>query len=221
VQQLWDVPTRTLYPPVRPSVSPGDKRPLILALGRFFDPSHGHCKKQRELLDTFARLHRSGRLDGWELALVGGADAANREYVLDVRRAAQDLPVAVHVNAPGTLVEELLGAASVFWHGAGYGEDPARHPERFEHFGISVVEAMAAGGVPVVFGAAGPAEIVRDGRDGVHWHTLDELAERTCDLAADPARRATLAVSAVERAADFSAGVFAEQLLGIVGALPR
>ena len=43
------------------------------------------------------------------------------------------------------------------------GEDAERHPERFEHFGISVVEAMAAGAVPLVFGAAGPGEIVQDG----------------------------------------------------------
>ena len=34
---------------------------------------------------------------------------------------------------------------------------------------------MSAGPVPVVFGAAGPAEVVRDGVDGVHFATLDEL----------------------------------------------
>ena len=102
-----------------------------------------------------------------------------------MRRDAIGLPVDVHVNAPGTVVEHLLGEASLYWHGAGLGEDPSRHPERFEHFGISVVEAMAAGAVPLVFGAAGPAEIVRDGVDGIHWTTLDELADATVQLVAD------------------------------------
>jgi glycosyltransferase involved in cell wall biosynthesis len=197
---------------VRTSVRPGEKAPLILVLGRFFDPSYGHSKKQHELLATFRSLHRAGWLPGWRLAIVGGCDAKNREYALAVKRAARGLPVEVHVNAPGSVVERLLGEASIYWHGAGLGEDAEHHPERFEHFGISVVEAMAAGAVPVVFGAAGPAEIVHDGIDGLHWSTLDQLADTTVALVADDARRKQLAEAAVHRAADFSADVFATRL---------
>lgn len=216
VHELLGRRSDVLHPPVRPTVRPGDKQPLVLVLGRFFDPAYGHSKKQRELLETFAELHRSGELAGWRMAIVGGCDAANRDYALAVRRAAVGLPVEVHVNAPGSLVERLLGEASVYWHGAGYGEDEQRHPERFEHFGISVVEAMAAGAVPVVFGAAGPAEIVRDGVDGIHWRTLDELATATVALAADDAERRRLGAAAIERAADFSADVFAERLRALL-----
>ncbi len=218
VEELWGTPADVLYPPVRPSVVPGDKQPLILVLGRFFDPSFGHSKKQHELLATFTDLHRSGRLDGWRLAIVGGCDAANREYALQVRRDAIGLPVEVHVNAPGNVVERLLGEASLYWHGAGLGEDPSRHPERFEHFGISVVEAMAAGAVPLVFGAAGPAEIVRDGRDGIHWTTLHALADATVQIAADAEHRAALSASATERARDFSADAFTRRLNDFVAA---
>ncbi len=212
VEQLWGRPTDVLYPPVRPSVRPADKAPLILVLGRFFDPSFGHSKKQHELLATFRSLHKAGRIPGWRMAIVGGCDANNREYALAVKRDARGLPVEVHVNAPGTLVERLLGEASLYWHGAGLGEDAQRHPERFEHFGISVVEAMAAGAVPLVFGAAGPAEIVHDGIDGRHWTTLDELAEQTVALTVDDDRRRELAAGAVKRAADFSADAFADRL---------
>lgn len=185
---------------------------MILVLGRFFDPSFGHSKKQHELLATFRTLHKAGRLPGWRMAIVGGCDPQNRDYALAVKRAARGLPVEVHVNASGAVVERLLGEASLYWHGAGLGEDAERHPERFEHFGISVVEAMAAGAVPIVFGAAGPAEIVHDGIDGVHWSTLGELAERTAELAHDDERRSVLAAAAIARAADFSAEVFAERL---------
>jgi glycosyltransferase involved in cell wall biosynthesis len=216
VERLWGHPSDVLYPPVRPSVRPADKQPLILVLGRFFDPSFGHSKKQHELLATFRDLVRSGRLTGWRMAIVGGCDGANRDYALEVKRAARGLPVDVHVNAPGSVVERLLGEASLYWHGAGLGEDAERHPERFEHFGISVVEAMAAGAVPLVFGAAGPGEIVQDGENGRHWRTLDELARLTLELVGDDARRGELATAAVRRAADFSATVFAERLTDFV-----
>ncbi|MGI9646233.1 MAG: glycosyltransferase family 4 protein [Ilumatobacteraceae bacterium] len=215
-RRLWGVDADVVHPPVRPSVAPGEKRPLILVLGRFFDPSYGHSKKQLELVDTFARLHRSGRLPGWELAVVGGCDATNREYALAVKRAARGLPITVRVNAPGDEVERLLGEATLYWHAAGFGEDERRHPERFEHFGIAVVEAMAAGAVPFVHGRAGPTEIVRPGIDGMHWETLDELAEHTVQLANDESRRDELAGSAVERASEYSAANFEDQIRSLV-----
>jgi glycosyltransferase involved in cell wall biosynthesis len=75
---------------------------------------------------------------------------------------------------------------------------------------------MAAGAVPLVFGAAGPAEIVQDGENGLHWNTLDELAVLTVELARDEARRNELAAASERRAADFSAGAFAERLAHFV-----
>ena len=215
-RRIWGVDADVLYPPVRATVAPGEKRPLILVLGRFFDPSLGHSKKQMELLETFADLHRSGRIPGWELAIVGGCDAANREFALAIKRAAVGLPITVHLNAPGQVVEQLLGEASLYWHAAGYGEDELRRPERFEHFGISVVEAMAAGAVPLVHGRAGPAEIVRHGVDGAQWETLDELAARTVVLVADEERRVALAASAVERSGAYSAARFEDDVRALV-----
>lgn len=212
--RLWGVAADVLYPPVRPEVQPGPKRPLILNVGRFFDPRHGHSKKQLELIEAF----KVCGLDEWRLALVGGGDAANRDYALAAKRQARALDrLDVHVNASGSVVRELLGAASIYWHAGGFGEDERRHPQRFEHFGITVVEAMAAGAVPVVYGAAGPAEIVENGVNGYHWHDLAELVAITRRLAADPQERRRLSAAAVQRAGDFSAERFAD---GIRALLP-
>ncbi|MEO8481493.1 MAG: glycosyltransferase [Acidobacteriota bacterium] len=218
VRELWRVPSDVLYPPVRPVVAPAGKTRSIVSIGRFFDPTHGHCKKQREMVDAFVALQRNGRLVDWELVLIGGCDARNREYLLDLKRRSRGCPVRFAVNAPGEALTTALAGASLYWHAGGYGEDPLRHPERFEHFGIAVVEALAAGAVPLVFGAAGPAEIVRDGVDGCHWHSIDRLQELTIDLATNPLRREQLASAAVVRARDFSFDVFAANVRGLIAA---
>jgi glycosyltransferase involved in cell wall biosynthesis len=217
IEQFWGVRPDVLYPGVRmlPALQ---KQPLIASVGRFFAPSFGHCKKQLDLVLAFRKLHRSGAAEGWEYHLVGGCDHKNREYFNDVRRAATGLPVHVHLNAPGSVVEELLGSASLFWHGGGYGEDLALNPHRAEHFGIAVVEAMSTGAVPMVFAGGGPAEIVRDDVDGVHWRTPAELVRAASELIADAPRRETLAVSASQRAREFSTDVFADHLRALLDA---
>lgn len=219
IKRLWDVDSTVVYPAVRPvveGVPPSAKEPLIASIGRFFDPALGHSKKQSDMLSAFTLMHESGRdvASGrpWRLVFVGGADGSSREYVLGVRRAAVGLPVDVLVNRPRVVVEDTLRSASIYWHGAGWDEDPQRHPERFEHFGIAVVEAMLAGCVPVVFGEAGPAEIVRHGVDGYHWHTLEQLVEFTSVLMNDPDRRAAMAASAVERGREFSLQRFRQSI---------
>ena len=218
IEQFWGVRPDVLYPGVRmlPALP---KRPLIASVGRFFAPSFGHCKKQLDLVLAFRELHRSGAAEGWEYHLVGGCDHKNREYFNDVRRAATGLPVEVHLNAPGSVVEELLGSASLFWHGGGYGEDLALHPHRAEHFGIAVVEAMSTGAVPMVFAGGGPAEIVRDGVEGVQWRTPAELVASSQRLVRDAARLERLASSARTRALTFGFEPFAERLCGLLDAI--
>ncbi len=217
IEQLWGVQPDVLHPPVRmlPALP---KRPVIATVGRFFAPSFGHCKKQLDLVLAFRQLYRSGQAEGWEYHLVGGADAVNREYVNEVRRAALGLPVELHLNAPGDVVREVLGGASLYWHGGGYGEDLALHPHRAEHFGIAVVEAMSAGAVPLVFGAAGPAEIVRNGVDGYHWRTPAELVRRATQLIGDQPALDAFSTSAAGRARDFSVEVFADRLRSLIDA---
>jgi glycosyltransferase involved in cell wall biosynthesis len=191
------------------------KRPLILAVGRFFDPAAGHGKRQLELVDAFREL----RVEGWELALAGGCDRAGEAYLDQVRRAAVGAAVELHPNASGARLRALYADASLYWHAAGLSEDPERHPERFEHFGIAVVEAMSAGAVPLVFAGGGLPELFEDGQAGVHWRSPHDLVARTRQLLADPARRAAMADLAVLRAERYLQPAFAERLRALVDQL--
>ena len=224
IERLWGMHTDVLYPPVRlmNEVAPKPqfaRDPIVLVVGRFIDPSLGHCKKQVELVEAFGELVRQQPGSPWKMHVVGGCERANRDYYLAVRRAAVGLPVEVHVNASGATLRDLWSRASIYWHGAGYGEDPEKHPDRFEHFGISVVEAMSAGLVPVVFDAAGPAELVGHNEQGKRWRTREELVAQTTELMLDVTKRSLLAQAAQHRSEEFGFPEFRKRLRALVESL--
>lgn len=215
VRQRWQRESVVLHPPVSMR-TPGTKEQSVLGVGRFFPRGKGHSKKQLELVEAFRALvegrdgHRG--LDGWTLHLAGGCSDDGRGYLEAVREAAAGLPVVLHPDATGAELDDLYARASVFWHAAGLGEDEQAHPDRLEHFGISAVEAMSAGAVPVVLGRGGLVETVRDRVDGFHVDGLDGFAARTRELAGDPALLWTLSRRAAARARTFDLEAFDERL---------
>jgi len=227
IETYWGRPSALLYPPVSlrtpsasamagPATEPlAGKAPMILSVGRFFAANRGHSKKQIEMVRSFRRLLarpalRSASAAGaWQLHLVGGCSDADRSYLDDVHREAEGLPVVVHVDAPGEEVDHLYRQASIYWHAAGYGEDEAVYPDRMEHFGITTVEAMSAGAVPVAFGAAGPLEAFDHGVEGFHFRTLDELVSSTVTLLTDVPRRSRMSRAAIAKAESFGMDAFA------------
>ncbi|MGQ0431987.1 MAG: glycosyltransferase [Microthrixaceae bacterium] len=214
VRRWWGVDAEVLYPPVAMQ-STGTKKPIILSVGRFFRADRGHSKKQLEMVDAFRSICESG-VDGWELHLVGGCSAEDEPYLNEVIASAAGLPVFIHRDVPGHELRSLYAAASIFWSITGIGEDEREHPARFEHFGITTVEAMSAGAVPVVLAAGGQVEIVRDGVNGAHIRTTQELSDVTAALIADPARLAALRTGAEQRARDFDMNAFGARLRELV-----
>jgi glycosyltransferase involved in cell wall biosynthesis len=122
---------------------------------------------------------------------------------------AEGLAVKFHPNASRAEIGRLYAQCACYWHGAGLGADPVKEPEKFEHFGITVVEAMAAGCLPVVLAQGGPAEIVTSGYDGWTFETLDELVERTLHLHTLPEPQLEeMRARGEERARAFTSDVF-------------
>ncbi len=220
MQRLWLRDGAVLYPAAAvDEFPPLAKRPQILSVGRFFPGQHN--KKHLPMIQAFKRLIDEG-LRGWEYHLAGGLKAEDPGHAAYLRRLtdeARGYPIRFHVNASIRTLRELYGACRIFWHGSGFGEDPALAPELFEHFGITPVEAMAAGSVPIVFGAAGPAEVVRDGESGLHWRTLDELRAATCRVIDHPMLERRLVLGARARCRDFSRSAFESRVQELLGPL--
>jgi glycosyltransferase involved in cell wall biosynthesis len=161
-------------------------------------------------------------LKGWRLVLAGGLEKeweGATSYVDDLKRRAEGYPIDMRMDIPGPELRDLFETAAVFWHAKGYGVDPDVNPEHLEHFGIVVVEAMAAGCVPLVFAGGGQQEIVRHGIDGFHWRDPHELADRTWDLIHAAERYAEMPTATVDRAAAFNKQAFINRFREALGEL--
>jgi glycosyltransferase involved in cell wall biosynthesis len=208
-----EIPAPVVVPPPVDTArgEPGRKGRSVIAVGRFFPSADGNNKKHDVLIEAFRRLSADPRSERWELHLAGGCapDPGSQAYLRDLRRMAEGLPVRFHANASAAELDRLYRESALFWHAAGHGET---RPERFEHFGITTVEAMAYGCVPVVPALGGQLEIVDDGRNGRLWHTVDELVEITARLIEDEGTAAELRAAAVRDAERFSRERFLERV---------
>ena len=221
VQTRWLADSTIHYPAVelRQWDSSSPKQKVILSVGRFFSEDHGHSKRQLQLVEAFKSLLNQG-VSEWRLVLVGGCDAQNREYALNVKKAAVGYPIDVILNADHETLQEQFQNASIYWHATGLGMNLDAHPEKAEHFGIAPVEAMSAGCIPILFNNGGTAELVEDGVSGFAFKNLNELVEKTSFLISDePTEMKTLRTATVERSQIFSKKRFDEELGRLVAAM--
>lgn len=198
LDKYWGKDCSVLYPCVDTSVfGPARKTRMILSVGRFFVGFHN--KQHLVMIRAFKEMRKAG-LESWELHLAGGvaAGAAHERYLDEVLRAAEGQPIRVHRGVESEALRRLYAASSIYWHAAGFDQDAEREPEKLEHFGISTLEAMASGSVPVVFDGGGLQEIVEHGRNGYLWARLDELKRLTEELAYDSDLRGRLSSAALE-----------------------
>lgn len=79
-------------------------------------------------------------------------------------------------------------------------------PSRSEGFGLTAIEGMARGCVPVVADTGGLPEVVRDGCDGLLHkpEDVEDLALKVCLLLEDRERMEKMSRNAIVRATDFS-----------------
>ena len=216
MQQMQDhgiakKPIEIIAPPVTMHPCREPKQAKILNVGRFF--TGWHCKRQDLMIEAFARLVAEGATDA-ELHLAGSLhpEPENRAYLASLIEAAKGLPVFFHVNCSVEELAALYDESRIYWHATGLGVDVEQTPEKAEHFGITIVEAMSAGCVPIVHAAGGPMDLVEHGRTGYVFRSIDELCALTRPILADPnaAGVCAMAASASRSARAYSDARFAD-----------
>ena len=182
------IPNPVILPPTGPALE-GARRPgrhQLVTLGRM-DPVKGH----EMLIDGFAALQRD--FPDWDLVIHG--DGPTRPAM---EAKVRSLGLEARVLFPGATTEvgARLREADVFVL-----------TSRAEGFPNSLAEAMACGLPVVSFDChSGPAELIRDGVDGLLVPPLDvpALSSALARLMGDPELRARMAAAAPDVLERFS-----------------
>jgi glycosyltransferase involved in cell wall biosynthesis len=210
IEQKWKFsPHKHIYPPVdmEPGTGePGKKENTILSVARF---EAGGSKKQLDMVKTFIKLNRRSPdlLNDWKLVLVGGSPNENDylKTIKDTVKKSGAENIELRINISGDELKETYKKAAVFWHLCGLGQTD---PSLVEHFGMTIVEAMQNGLVPIVFDGGGQKEIVEHEVNGFRVNSTAQLMAFTKKIMRMPELREKMARSAKERSKAFTRETF-------------
>jgi len=219
VDSQFGIAAKVIYPPVELHPVKVKKENMILHVGRFrvYHKTNGtkDYKKQYVMVEAFKKMIDHGLKD-WEFTIAVSVKEDDENAFADLRRLATGYPIHFEVNKSNKELWEYYSKSKIYWHATGYGEDLMKYPEKAEHFGISTVEAMGAGAVPVVIDAGGQPEIITDSENGMLWKSIPELIEETLIVIASEQLRNELSKNAKTRAKDFTIQKFEENVFDLM-----
>ncbi len=217
IDKTFGVNSIVLYPPADVGTKNNEPRTknkenLILTVGRFGKlPEGDNFKKQDVMINIFKQMVDKG-LSDWEFMLVISYKEEDINDVFKLEKLIKGYPIKIFKNLSKNEISKFYKNAKIYWHAAGFGENLEKYPERAEHFGISTVEAMGSGAVPVVINAGGQKEIVENGKSGFLWDTQEKLITKTISLIEDVRLWEKMSNEAAIRAKTFGKERFCKEL---------
>jgi glycosyltransferase involved in cell wall biosynthesis len=214
IDKEYGVDSKVIYPPVDvDSFKTRGKENIILTVGRFSKLLQ--AKRQDILIEAFKKMVDNG-LKGWKFQLAGSTDVGGWEYLAALKSLAGDYPIEFYENCSFDILKNLYSKAKIFWYAGGYGIDEEKEPEKVEHFGITVVEAMAAGCIPFVCPKGGLKETVKDKKTGFYYQNLAQLQSFTQKLILDSQKTENMAKEVVKSSYQFGKNAFCEKFKEIL-----
>lgn len=168
----------------------------------------GRLIKEKGVQTTLRCLNKLPQNIKWTFDIVG--DGAFRQ---NLEQQTVDLGLTDRVDFLGNRndIPELLKTHDIFIH----------MPEWEEGFGITVIEAMAAGLLCVCYAKGGIPEIITDDKNGILVHSEDELVAMLITVLDKKKfdEMNLIRMQAVDRASDFDIKKFSKNLDALIGDL--
>jgi len=179
----------------------GNRKNTVITISRF------RSAKGLEIIPKIASY-----LEDCEFVLIGIVDSGSERCLKELSEEAERLRVQdrVHIfkNKSYSFTLAALSTAKVFLH-----------TQSTEAFGMSIVESMAAGCVPIVPRTGGPWLDILDqkqGEYGYSYGSVQEAAEMIKMLVENEDLRKEVSARARERAMVFDSSVFEREILSVV-----
>jgi len=193
----WGRSSLTIYPPCDLFYSrPGVKQDLVITVGRMSP------EKRFEVMFEIAR-----KMQWITFEIIATSDAkqiASSARYYNQLLADKPENVEVKMNVSRSVLRDEFARAKIYLH-----------LRENEYFGISIVEAMSSGCIPVVHKSGGPLEIVTS-EFGYFWETADQAAAQIAEVLSNEDLRKVRSKAAEERAKYFDARLFEERISRVV-----
>jgi glycosyltransferase involved in cell wall biosynthesis len=194
-----------VFPPVDvkrfSNIEHADRKNIVVAVSRF---------RVGKNLTFIPRL--ATHVKNVDFVIFGLADQASQDSIIELRREIKDLGVKnrvrILINQPFHSLVNVLASSKVFLN-----------TQFMEGFGIAVVEAMAAGCVPIVPRDGGPwFDILeqRQGDYGFSYESVGEAAQLIERIIVDEELRKSVSTRACERAMIFDTSIFERKILSVI-----
>lgn len=213
IDSEFGINSKVVYPPVSvKDFRPRRKQNTICYIGRFSELAQK--KRQDVLIEVFKNFYTHN--SNWKLVLAGGAEVGKGDIIKKLQQSTEGFPIEIIESPTYDRVKELLGISKMFWSASGYGVDEEKDPASVEHFGITLVEAMAAKAAPLALAKGGHKEIIKNAESGYLWKTKEELLTAAFKLADDPSLLAKIARRAYEESNKFSSEIFMKKFSTLI-----
>ena len=163
------------------------------------------------MITTFKKMVDDG-LTNWTFNIVG--QVQNQVYFEELYRMADKYPIKFHIGISFEKLQKLYSESMIYWHMTGI--TMPNEVGAQEHFGITIVEAMASGCVPICLGTGGVKEIIDDCSEGILVNDTEELNQETIALINNPKQIKEISRNAIERSKDFDEEITKKKFYSII-----